>query len=86
VTAVMLATSKASAAATTPNSPPPTPTRCAAQPDALAQMKVLPHVAQNTSKRRSAVPEAVAQTDGYAISQQKRKLIDPAPISVQIKS
>lgn len=44
--------------------------------DALAQMQVLPHVAQNTSNRRSAVPEAVAQTDGYAISQQKRKLIE----------
>jgi hypothetical protein len=44
--------------------------------DALAQMKVLPHVAQNTSNRRSAVPEPVAQTDGYAVSQQKRKLIE----------
>ena len=39
-------------------------------------MKVTPHVAQNTSGRRSAVPDAIAKTDGYAISQQKRKLIE----------
>ena len=44
--------------------------------EALADMKVLPHVAQNTSNRKSAVPDSVAQTDGYAISQQKRKLIE----------
>ena len=39
-------------------------------------MKVLPHVAQNTSGRRSAVPDSIACSDGYAISQQKRKLIE----------
>ena len=44
--------------------------------EALTQLKVLPHVAQNTSGRRSAVPDSVAATDGYAISQQKRKLIE----------
>lgn len=44
--------------------------------EALTQMKVLPHVAQNTSGRRSAVPDSVAKSDGYAISQQKRKLIE----------
>jgi transposase len=43
---------------------------------ALTDMKVSPHVAQNTSGRRSAVPDAVAQTAGYAVSQQKRKLIE----------
>lgn len=32
--------------------------------EALTQMKVLPHVAQNTSGRRSAVPDSVAKSDG----------------------
>ncbi|MEM5332428.1 transposase, partial [Paraburkholderia sp. JHI2823] len=31
---------------------------------------------QNTSGRRSAVPETIAASAGYAISQQKRKLIE----------
>ncbi|MFM2274725.1 MAG: hypothetical protein RL211_597 [Pseudomonadota bacterium] len=44
--------------------------------EALTQMKVAPHVAQNTSGRKSAVPDDIAKTDGYAISQQKRKLIE----------
>jgi transposase len=44
--------------------------------DALIQMMVLPHVAQNTSGRRSAVPDHIAAADGYVISQQKRKLIE----------
>jgi capsid protein len=39
-------------------------------------MKVTPHVAQNTSALRSAVPDAIARSVGYAISQQKRKLIE----------
>jgi len=37
-------------------------------------MNIIPHVAQNTSGRRSAVPDAIAQSEGYAVSQQKRKL------------
>ncbi|SEK06080.1 IS5 family transposase [Paraburkholderia diazotrophica] len=44
--------------------------------EACQQMKVAPHVAQNTSGRRSAVADAIAQSAGYAISQQKRKLIE----------
>ena len=44
--------------------------------DACIEMRVIPHVAQNTSGRSSAVPETIAQTDGYAVSQQKRKLIE----------
>lgn len=44
--------------------------------EALQEMKVVPHVAQNTSGRRSAVPEEIAASDGYAISQRKRKLIE----------
>ena len=44
--------------------------------EALQEMKVVPHVAQNTSGRRSAVPDEIAQSIGYAISQQKRKLIE----------
>jgi transposase len=43
--------------------------------EALIQMDVAPHVAQNTSGRSSAVPDSVAATEGCAISQQKRKLI-----------
>jgi transposase len=44
--------------------------------EACLEMQVTPHVAQNTSGRRSAVPDAIAKTDGYAISQQKRKRIE----------
>jgi len=44
--------------------------------EALQEMKVAPHVAQNTTNRRSAVPDDVAATDGYAMSQRKRKLIE----------
>ena len=39
-------------------------------------MKVTPHVAQNKSNRKSAVPDEIASTEGYAISMQKRKLIE----------
>ena len=35
-----------------------------------------PHVAQNKSGRRSAVPDEIAATEGYALSQRKRKLIE----------
>lgn len=44
--------------------------------EALQQMNVLPHVAQNTSGRKSVVPDTVAASEGYAISQQKRKRIE----------
>ena len=44
--------------------------------DSLQKMNVLPHVAQNKSGRQSAVPQAIADSEGYAISQQKRKLIE----------
>jgi len=44
--------------------------------DACTAMNVVPHVAQNTSGRRSAVPDEIAASDGYAISQRKRKLIE----------
>jgi len=43
---------------------------------ACLEMKVTPHVAQNTSGRCSAVPDAIACSAGYAVSQQKRKLIE----------
>ena len=38
---------------------------------ACLAMNVVPHIAQNTSGRRSSVPEAIAATVGYAVSQQK---------------
>jgi transposase len=44
--------------------------------EALQEMNVIPHVAQNTSGRRSAVPDSIAASAGYAISVQKRKLIE----------
>jgi hypothetical protein len=44
--------------------------------DSLTNMKVIPYLAQNTSGRRSAVPDEIANTEGYSISQQKRKLIE----------
>lgn len=44
--------------------------------EALQEMNVIPHVAQNTSNRLSAVPDEVAATDGYATSQRKCKLIE----------
>lgn len=44
--------------------------------EACEQMKVVPHVAQNKAGRRSAVADAIAGTVGYALSLQKRKLIE----------
>ncbi|WP_011295755.1 IS5-like element ISRme16 family transposase [Cupriavidus necator] len=44
--------------------------------EACLEIRVTPHVAQNTSGRRSAVPDAIASSAGYAVSQQKRKLIE----------
>jgi transposase len=43
---------------------------------ALQDMKVMPHVAQNKAGRSSAVPDEVAATQGYSVSQQRRKLIE----------
>lgn len=43
---------------------------------ALQDMKVTPHVAQNKAGRSSAVPDEIAASKGFAISQQKRKLIE----------
>ena len=42
----------------------------------LLERKIKPHVAQNTKRRRSAVPARVARTTGYAISQMVRKRIE----------
>lgn len=44
--------------------------------EALQEIGVAAHIAQNTSNRRSAVPDAIATSAGYAISQTKRKLIE----------
>ena len=43
---------------------------------ALEEMKVTPHIAQNKNGRRSAVPDDVAASEGYSISQQKRKRVE----------
>ena len=42
----------------------------------LQRLNVTPHVAQNKSGRSSAVPDEIAKSDGYALSQRKRKLIE----------
>lgn len=44
--------------------------------EALQDMKITPHIAQNKSGRVSAVPDEIAASEGYAISLQKRKLIE----------
>jgi hypothetical protein len=44
--------------------------------DACMAMNVKSHVAQNKSGRKSAVPAAIAHSEGYALSQRKRKLIE----------
>jgi transposase/rhodanese-related sulfurtransferase len=42
----------------------------------LERLQVTPHVAQNKSGRRSAVAKEIATSEGYAVSQRKRKLIE----------
>ena len=44
--------------------------------DACVAMKVTPHVAQNKAGRKSAAPDEIAQTAGYALSQRTRPLIE----------
>ncbi len=39
-------------------------------------MNITPHVAQNTTKRRSAVDERTVRHAGYAVSQRKRKRVE----------
>jgi transposase len=38
--------------------------------------RVTPHVARNTSRRRSNIPEKIAESEGYAASQKARKRIE----------
>ena len=44
----------------------------------LRQMAVTPHVAQNTTNRRSAIDARTTRHPGYEISQRKRKLVEQA--------
>lgn len=44
----------------------------------LRQMKVTPHVAQNTTNRRSAIDERTTRHGGYEVSQRKRKRVEEA--------
>ena len=44
--------------------------------EACVAMNVVPHVSQNTAGRRSALPDEIAASAGYAVSVQKRKLIE----------
>ncbi|OAI39426.1 hypothetical protein AYO38_07655 [bacterium SCGC AG-212-C10] len=43
---------------------------------ALEERGLVPHIARNSSGRSSAVPDAVATTADYAISQRRRKLVE----------
>ncbi len=42
----------------------------------LRGMNITPHVAQNTTKRRSAVDERTTRHTGYEVSQRKRKRVE----------
>jgi transposase len=42
----------------------------------MRRLKVTPHVAQNTTNRRSAIDERTTRHEGYAISQRKRKRVE----------
>ena len=42
----------------------------------LRAMAVTPHVAQHTTRRRSAIDARTTRHPGYAVSQQKRKLVE----------
>ena len=44
--------------------------------DALREINVTPHVAQNDTNRRSAIDKRTTRHPGYAISQQKRKRVE----------
>jgi len=44
--------------------------------DTLREMKITPHVAQNTTCRTSAIDERTTRHKGYEISQQKRKRVE----------
>lgn len=49
---------------------------CAAFVAELDKARVHPHIAQNTTHRRSAVPTAVAATAGYVLSQAARRWVE----------
>jgi len=44
--------------------------------DALREINITPHVAQNDTHRRSAIDKRTTRHPGYAISQQKRKRVE----------
>ena len=51
---------------------------CRAFVAALRHLAVTPHVAQNTTHRRSAIDRRTTRHAGYAVSQRKRKLVEQA--------
>ena len=42
----------------------------------MRELEITPHVAQNTSNRRSAIDERTTRHEGYALSQRKRKRVE----------
>lgn len=49
---------------------------CASFVAEMRRANVLPHIAQNTTNRTSAVPDEIAATEGYAVSLRKRKMCE----------
>ena len=46
----------------------------------LRRMNITPHVAQNTTNRRSAVDERTTRHAGYEVSQRKRKRVEQSAL------
>jgi hypothetical protein len=44
--------------------------------DAVRLLRITPHVAQNTSKRRSAIDQRTTRHAGYVVSQERRKRVE----------
>ena len=44
--------------------------------DTIRMLRITPHVAQNTTKRRSAIDGRTTRHAGYALSQQRRKRVE----------
>ena len=51
----------------------------------LRQLNITPHVAQNTTRRASAIDGRTTRHAGYAVSQQKRKRIEEGGVSIVVE-
>ena len=53
---------------------------------ALRSLRLTPHVAQNTSRRASAIDDRTTRHAGYAVSQQKRKRVEESSVVKTVAS